>query len=182
MERLDQEWTWFLGKPEPAESPKKLFISKHKTPLLLDYSLKAPESWWEDWPTLNWQDAKGMKSSIDPVKMLGWARKAGHPDLGTVMEIVKDLRQGCDLGTRGEYLCPSVSTNAPSAYEYGDRVTDTIVDGIKKGIMMGPMKEEQRERDKSEWDYGKAETKWGGQSHIKHVKRRALLCEPGHGK
>ena len=56
---------------------------------------------------------------------------------------MRDLRFGCDLGTRGVNLCPSVSSNAPSAYEYGDRVTDSIVDGIKQGIMMGPMKEEE---------------------------------------
>ena len=143
LEKLDLEWNWFLSKPEPTEGSKKTFTSKHNTPLLLDYSVPAPESWWQHWPTLTWQDGKVMKSCIDPVKMLGWARKAGHPDLGTVMEIVGDLRKGCDLGTRGEYLCPSVSTNAPSAYEYGDRVTDSIVDGIKKGIMIGPMKEEQ---------------------------------------
>ena len=54
------------------------------------------------------------------------------------MNIVKDIKQGCDIGTRCEYLCPSVSTNAPSAYEHADRVTDTIVDGIKKGIIVGP--------------------------------------------
>ena len=120
LEKLDLEWTWFLEKPEPTESPKKLFTSKYNTPLLLDYSVPAPESWWKHWPTLTWAEAKKKRSSIDPVRMLGWARKAGHPDLGTVMEIVRDLKQGCDLGTRGEYLCPSVSTNAPSAYEYGD--------------------------------------------------------------
>ena len=80
-----------------------------------------------------------VKSTINPVRMVNWARKAGHPDMGTVLEIVRDLRHGCDLGTRGEFLCPSTSTNAPSAFQYGDRVTDQIVDGIKSRIMIGPM-------------------------------------------
>ena len=142
-DRLQLEWNWFLGMPEAIEGLQKVFIPKHNTPLLLDYSVPAPEGWWDHWPSLSWEEARGMRSGVDPVKMLGWARKAGHPDLGTVMEIVRDLRQGCDLGTRGEYLCPSVSTNAPSAYEYGDRVTDAIVDGVKKGIIMGPMKVEE---------------------------------------
>ena len=75
---------------------------------------------------------------INPMKMVAWARKAGHPDIGMVMEIARDLKVGCDLGTQGEFLCPSTSSNAPSAYEAGGPITDSIVDGIKKGIMMGP--------------------------------------------
>ena len=31
----------------------------------------------------------------------------------------------------------------PTAYEHGEKVTDTIVDGIKKGIMIGPMEPEE---------------------------------------
>ena len=126
-----------------TQPPKKVFVSKFRIPVLLDYSRPAPESWWEHWPSLSWEEAKRLKSTINLYKMLKWAQQAGHPDLGTVQEIVRDLRFGCDLGTRGVNLCPSVSSNAPSAYEYGDRVTDSIVDGIKQGIMMGPMKEEE---------------------------------------
>ena len=68
---------------------------------------------------------------------------ANHKDLGTVRAICEDLRRGADIGTRGANLCPSTSTNAPSAFEFGDRVTDAIVDGIKKKIMIGPMKWEE---------------------------------------
>ena len=68
----------------------------------------------------------------DYLCLLDWAKQSDYPDMGTVLDIARDLRVGCDLGTRGEYLCPSTSTNAPSAYQYGDRVTDQIVDGIKK--------------------------------------------------
>ena len=62
--------------------------------------------------------------------------------MGTVLEIANDVKYGCDLGTRGKHLCPSTSTNAPSAWEFGARVTDSIVDGIINGIIIGPMKEE----------------------------------------
>ena len=55
--------------------------------------------------------------------MVAWARKAGHHDMGTVLEIANDVKYGCDLGTRGEHLCPSSSTNFPSAWEFADRVT-----------------------------------------------------------
>ena len=107
----------------------------------MDYSGVAPDSWWTHWPQLSWDKGRDVKSSINAVKLMKWARKADYPDMGLVMEISKDLRVGCDLGTRGEFLCPSTSNNAPSSFEFGNRVTDSIVDGIKKKIIMGPMEE-----------------------------------------
>ena len=141
--RLNAELGEFKKLPQIGLAKQKVFVSKHRTPLLLDYSVPAPKQWWEFWPSLTWADAKKLKSSINPHKMREWAMRAGHPDLGTVQEICRDLRRGCDLGTRGVNLCPSTSSNAPSAYEYGDRVTDSIVDGIRSGIMMGPMTKEE---------------------------------------
>ena len=143
IRRLAQEYEKYLLLPRVVQPRQKVFVSKHRTPLLLDYAKQAPEGWWDHWPSLAWDEAQKLKSPISPVRMMKWAQEAGHPDLGMVQEICKDLRVGCDLGTRGEYLCPSTSTNAPSAYEYGDRVTDSIIDGIKSGIMMGPMTKEQ---------------------------------------
>ena len=83
------------------------------------------------------------KSGINARKMVMWAERANHPDMGTVLDIARDVTYGCDLGTRGVNLCPSTSSNAPSAYKYGERVTDSIATGIKKGIMMGPMTKEE---------------------------------------
>ena len=85
----------------------------------------------------------GRKSRVILIhKLLTWANKAGYPDMGQLQEIARDIKHGCDLGTRGINLCPSKSSNAPSAFEYGDRVTDAIVDGIKAGIIIGPMRKE----------------------------------------
>ena len=144
MDRLQFEFAAFLSKSPMQLPPQKVFVPKHgEIPLLLDYSGVAPEGWWQHWPRLTWGDGRLMKSPINPVKMVAWARRTNHPDMGTVLEIARDIRHGCDLGTRGEFLCPSTSSNAPSATEYGDRVTDSIVDGIKKGIIMGPMDKEE---------------------------------------
>ena len=144
MDRLQFEFAAFLTKSPMQLPPQKVFVPKHgEIPLLLDYSGVAPEGWWQHWPRLTWGDGRLMKSPINPVKMVAWARRTNHPDMGTVLEIARDIRHGCDLGTRGEFLCPSTSSNAPSATEYGDRVTDSIVDGIKKGIIMGPMDKEE---------------------------------------
>ena len=139
--RLNASFGQFLLQPRLGLAKQKVFVSKHRIPLLLDYSVPPPQQWWSYWPSLMWEEARKLKSPINPQKMRDWAMRAGHPDMGTVQEIYWDLRRGCDIGTRGEYLCPSTATNAPSAYEYGDRVTDSIVDGIKSGIMMRPMAE-----------------------------------------
>ena len=112
-----------MSAPVIQLQPKKVFVAKHgEIPLLLDYS-RAPESWWEHWLQLTWEQGKLLKSPIHPGKMVAWARKAGHHDMATVLEIANDVKYGCDLGTRGEHLCPSSSTNAPSAWEFAARVT-----------------------------------------------------------
>ena len=141
---LLDEFKTFTERPEMELAPKKVFIQSHsEIPLLLDYSGDAPESWWSHWPTLTWEEGRDIKSTINPVKLVTWARRAGHPDMDTVLDIAKDLRVGCDLGTRGEHLCPSTSSNAPSAFEFGGQITDSIVSGIKAGIMMGPMEKSE---------------------------------------
>ena len=137
---LLEDFRMFTEEPILEPAPKKVFIQAHKEiPLLLDYSGVAPASWWLHWPSLSWEEGKDIKSTINPLKMVAWARKAGHPDMGMVLEIARDLRVGCDLGTRGEFVCPSTSSNAPSAFEAGAQITDSIVEGIKKGIIMDPM-------------------------------------------
>jgi len=141
-ERLLAELGTHMEGPILLRGPPKVFTPTHPKVLpLLDYSGDAPASWWEHWPRLTWEQGRLLRSPISPAKLLAWARRAEHPDIGLVLEIARDLRHGCDLGTRGEYLCPSTSTNAPSAFEYGDRLTDAIVDGIKTGIVIGPMEE-----------------------------------------
>lgn len=143
MARLMEEFEAHLDRREPELKSLKMFKPKHPNiPRLIDYSKSAPVTWWNYWPSLSWEEGRMLKSGINPRKMVMWADRANHPDMATVLDIARDLKFGCDLGTRGEYLCPSTSDNAPSAVEYGNRVTDSIVDGIEKGIMIGPMDEE----------------------------------------
>ena len=144
IKTLLEQFEAHLSRPLPKLQPLKGFKPKNpEIPKLRDYSVAPPVGWFEHWPLLSWEEGRKMKSSINPGKMLAWASKAGHPDMGTVIDICHDITHGCDLGTRGVSLCPSTSSNAPSAYKYGERVTDSIAQGIKKGIMVGPMTEDQ---------------------------------------
>lgn len=122
----------------------KVFNPKHDhVPKLDDYKLCPPDDWWAKWPKLTWEKGSEIRSKVSPNKLLLMATAANYPDIATVTDIVNDLKFGCDIGCRGVNLCPSTSSNAPSAYEYGDRVTDSIVDGIKTGIMIGPLEDHE---------------------------------------
>ena len=123
---------------------RKTFTPKHKEiPILEDYSVVPPKLFWEKFPSLSWEVGRNIKSQIKPQALFIHANRINYPDMASVMEIVNDIKIGCDVGCRGVNLCPSTSTNAPSAYEHGPKVTDSIADGIKKGIMIGPMEEHQ---------------------------------------
>ena len=108
MERLMNQFKEYLKQPIRQPVSKKVFnVDNKEIPLLLDYSGTAPQSWWKHWPCLMWEDGKKIKSGISPIKLSEWARRAKYPDVGSVLDICRDLRYGCDLGTRGEFLSPS---------------------------------------------------------------------------
>ena len=132
-----------VGNTESRIVTKK-FKPKHpEVPTLEDYSSNPPNEWWENFPKLSWEDGKAVKSHLNPSTLFKYATDINYPDMATVMDIVQDIKQGCDTMCRGINLCPSTSSNAPSAYEHGSKVTDSIVDGIKKKIMIGPMEENE---------------------------------------
>ena len=83
------------------------------------------------------------RSHINPTIHFKYASMINYPDMATVMEIIADVKRGCDVWCRGVNLCPSTSENAPSAYIHGEKVTDSIVEELKKCIMIGPMEEEE---------------------------------------
>ena len=88
MALLLEEFEWFSRRATVQLPPKKVFIQKHKEiPLLLDYSGKAPASWWQHWPKLSWEESRQEKSTIDPRKMIAWAMRANHPYMGTVLDV-----------------------------------------------------------------------------------------------
>ena len=123
---------------------KKVFKPKHpNVPLLSTYSTSPPLEFWEKIPKVTWEEGRKVKSPINATALFAEASRINYPDMATVMEIVNDVKYGCDIVCRGENLCPSVSSNAPSAYEHGEKITDAIVDGLHKRIMFGPMDEHE---------------------------------------
>ena len=67
------------------------------------------------------------------------AMEAGFKDKQTLDKVYKDLLEGARIGCEGDFRKPSVSKNAPMAYECGDRVSDAITEWVKEGYVRGPV-------------------------------------------
>ena len=67
----------------------------------------------------------------------------GTVDKQVLQKVLFDLRFGAKIGCKGPYRLPSRATNAPSAYEDGEKVTDAICDWVKKGFAFGPVDKDQ---------------------------------------
>ena len=68
--------------------------------------------------------------------------KLGCSDRARVDRVLIYLREGADIGCRGEFRCSTNSRNASSAYESGREVTDAIAGWIADKYAYGPVAEE----------------------------------------
>ena len=68
------------------------------------------------------------------------ALETGFPDLATLRKVLEDLQFGARIGCKPPFRGPSRSSNAPSAFADGYKVTDAIGTWIKKGFAYGPIR------------------------------------------
>ena len=130
-------------KDQPNLLAKKIFkLSNPEVIAREEYKSDGQQDWWNTWPKLSFQVASHLKSKIDPEKVYKMALDHKFPDHDKLRMALNDLKTGADIGVREERKAgaseASTSTNAPSSYEFGDRVTDSIVTWIKQGYCMGP--------------------------------------------
>ena len=120
----------------PCLPPKKKFTPKYNLPILEDYSVPAPESFWEKFPC-NYVMPK--PSLIDWKELECLAIKVNYPDKKLLSKVVSWLKEGAKIGCSQKFRKPSVAKNSKSAIINGYRVTDTICDWVNKGFVMGPV-------------------------------------------
>ena len=98
--------------------------------------------YWAHWPNISWEQAKLMKSKIDPdaLEKMAWETRYPYPTI--MREVVNDIKFGAKLGVAHSYRVESHSTNAPSAYDFGDRVSDSLCKMMQEGYIMGPFDED----------------------------------------
>ena len=128
--------------PFPEEPELKKCKRKHNLPKLESYKESAPKAYWNHWPKLKWDEAKTMKSQINPEILLKLGKKTKFPYPCLLKEIYQDVKNGASLGVSKEYQVPSKATNAPSALEDGEKVSDEIASWIEKGYVIGAMEVE----------------------------------------
>ena len=127
-----------LGKNHPAvrEQEMKVFKPKHPLPHLMNYREPAPDWYWLEFPSNLVQPAK---PSIDWKRLKKLGEESGFKDVQLLGKIIADVREGARIGCTGEARAPSRSTNAPSAFEDGEKVSDALADWVKKKFAFGPI-------------------------------------------
>ena len=125
----------FLAPLKPLPPPKT-FFPKFDLPILDDYRKDAPQSYWDAFPkNLSWP----AKSLVSHSTLRTLALECGFTNLALLDTICADLEYGADTGCRGIFRKPGTASNAPSAYENGQKVSDSIADWCQKGFVLGPV-------------------------------------------
>ena len=104
----------------------KIFTPKCNLPKLTSYRGEAGSDYWAKWPKVSWDEAKLMRSDINPVMFERLAGESNYPYPSILREVILDIINGAMIGVPDQYRVQSRSTNAPSAYDFGDRVSDSL--------------------------------------------------------
>ena len=126
-----------------GEPPRKKFKPKNDLPKLDNYKQGADDSYWGKWPKLNWTKGRQIKSNIDANLLRSLCNQTNYPFPDLMETILHDVEEGAGIGVSNECKVPSKATNAPSAYEQGEKVSDEIASWIKKGFAIGPFKKDE---------------------------------------
>ena len=115
-------------------------MPKFNLPILDRYDIPAPQEHWSKWPK-NFKVAQESKINYELFREL--AINAGFEDRELLEIVYSDLKYGAKIGCSGKFREPTRSNNAPSAFEFGDRVSDSICEWLKAGYAAGPFELEE---------------------------------------
>ena len=131
-----------LASPDPELPPLKRFKPKYHLPVLNDYRVTADNRYWRYWQKQTWETGKALKSQIDPEVLKQMAIDTGFHDTKLLEQVYNDLKSGANIGCSEEYRVASTATNALSAHEQGEKVSEAICEWIDQGYAIGPMNRE----------------------------------------
>ena len=78
------------------------------------------------------------KCAIDVDKLEELVLRLNYQNKGRLSAILTDLREGAKIGVASSHRVSSVSTNALSALEHGQEVTDALIDWLEEGLIISP--------------------------------------------
>ena len=115
------------------------FQGKFGLPVLRDYRAAAPEEFWDSFPVNNEMSGKSL---VSPSRLRGLAMALGVSDPAALEKVCSNLEGGAEIGCVGEFRHASVSSNAPSAFEFLVEVTDAVASWVDKKFVFGPVRRE----------------------------------------
>ena len=120
------------------EIEQKKFVSKYGMEKLQDYAKNPPQGFWDNVGFVKWEDMKGDAGKIDANCLDNLAMEVGVHDKAQLGRVLQYLREGAKIGVNEECRVASKSTNAASALEKGEEVTDALVDWLENKVVIGP--------------------------------------------
>jgi hypothetical protein len=106
----------------------KVFTAKNKLPAVQDYKSTANNDFWAAFPY-------NSKQFWGPRVYGPWQTRSS--DRARLEAVCRDLENGADNGCRGDSRNASFSTNAPSAHDSSEEVTDAVATWVEQGIVAG---------------------------------------------
>jgi hypothetical protein len=144
MRKLDM-WKdraiWAVTQPDPLLPDKKVFKAKHQLPPITDYTTNPGPDFWAQFPS---NKITVGKSTICPHKLRNLAWAVGYNNNELLDKVCKDLENGADIRCKGAARSPTISSNAPSALEFKEQVTDAVADWVAAGFAAGPFSPSDR--------------------------------------
>ena len=95
-------------------------------PVLDSYTGDLRDDYWSCWETQKFEDLKENKSWVDGDKLYEECKRAGLGAMTHVAGVARYVKEGCDIGCKGEARMATITQNDPSAQEYGDKVSDML--------------------------------------------------------
>ena len=127
-------------EPPKAPEPKTFKKRFEDVPTRQSYRGKFEECFWKSWPRKEIPDRAEMW--IDREKLAQEAKKANY-DSKKLWKTLAWLEEGVELGCVGDARLQTISANHPSAFEYGERITDALRGWVEDGICAGPYTREE---------------------------------------
>lgn len=129
-----------LNSPAPPRPEQKAFNKKFPhIEKLNDYRVAPDDSFFDNWKKVELPSKPATR--INVVELEKIANELGYKNTKLLNTVISDLTVGAPLMTKGVGRSLTECSNAPSAYDNGERTTDAVLNWQSKGFIAGPFKE-----------------------------------------
>ena len=126
----------------PAPPPLVTFRAEYNLPILDDYRGDFPASYWAKWGKNSFASMMPGKSWVSSEALRDLASRAEFPHTDMLERVCNRMDNGAELGARGRARLPTSHPNSKDVFQFGDRVSDSLQQGICEKIICGPLKRE----------------------------------------